>query len=142
MSVEVRAGIAAALSAANGEFDAAVVSLVLCSVSDRAVALVEIARVLGTGGELRFYEHVISNRPAMARVHRALDAHDVCRARRRLPRDTCTAILDCGFQIDREARSALNRARSRHRSRSSSARHEEPELDRGPTFVKSIRSWG
>ena len=39
--------------------DAAVVSLVLCSVPDQAAALAEIRRVLRPGGELRFYEHVI-----------------------------------------------------------------------------------
>jgi SAM-dependent methyltransferase len=74
VTVDVESGVAEALPAADGEFDAAVASLVLCSVSDQAVALREIARVLRPGGELRFYEHVVSNRPAMARVQRALDA--------------------------------------------------------------------
>lgn len=72
--VEVSTGTAEEIAAENGEFDAAVASLVLCSVSDQATALREVARVLRPGGELRFYEHVISNRPAMARIQRALDA--------------------------------------------------------------------
>ena len=40
-------------------YDAAVTSLVLCSVPDQATALAEIRRVLRPGGELRFYEHVV-----------------------------------------------------------------------------------
>src|SRR4051812_28432 len=40
--------------------DAAVTSLVLCSVLDQASALAELRRVLRPGGELRCYEHVIS----------------------------------------------------------------------------------
>src|SRR5205807_8974852 len=40
--------------------DAGVVSLVLCSVPDQARALAELARVIRPGGELRFYEHVVS----------------------------------------------------------------------------------
>ena len=39
--------------------DAAVASLVLCSVPDQHRALAELRRVLRPGGELRFYEHVI-----------------------------------------------------------------------------------
>jgi ubiquinone/menaquinone biosynthesis C-methylase UbiE len=56
--VRVVDGIADALPAADGEFDAAVASLVLCSVPDQAAALGELRRVLRPGGELRFYEHV------------------------------------------------------------------------------------
>ncbi|MEU5879398.1 class I SAM-dependent methyltransferase [Spirillospora sp. NPDC047279] len=48
-----------------GEFDAAVVSLVLCSMPDPVVTLGELRRVLKPGGEVRFFEHVRSrSRPA------------------------------------------------------------------------------
>ena len=60
VSVSVREGIADALPLADGEMDAAIVSLVLCSVPDQARALAELHRVLRPGGELRFYEHVIA----------------------------------------------------------------------------------
>src|SRR3954466_4119764 len=51
----------------DGEFDAAVVSLVLCSVPDQAAALAELKRVIRPGGELRFYEHVkAEGQPAKA----------------------------------------------------------------------------
>jgi SAM-dependent methyltransferase len=109
VSVEVMSGLAEALPAADGEFDAAVVSLVLCSVSDQAVALCEIARALRPGGELRFYEHVVSNRPAVARVQRALDAtiYPPLAGGCHCARDTRSAILDGGFQIEREERIAF-----------------------------------
>jgi len=55
--VRVVDGTADALPAADGEFDAAVTSLVLCTVPDQATALTEIRRTLRPGGELRFYEH-------------------------------------------------------------------------------------
>ncbi len=66
--VEVVPGHADALPAADGSFDAAVTSLVLCTVPDPCHALSEIARVLRPEGQLRFYEHVRSNTPALALV--------------------------------------------------------------------------
>lgn len=60
--VTVTTGQAGRLPAESGEFDAVVLSLVLCSVDDVPGALAEIARVLRPGGELRFYEHVRSQR--------------------------------------------------------------------------------
>jgi ubiquinone/menaquinone biosynthesis C-methylase UbiE len=107
--VELSAGTAEALAAETGEFDAAVASLVLCSVSDQAAALREVARVLRPGGELRFYEHVISKRPAMAGIQRALDATIYPRLAGgcHCARDTHAAILEAGFTIDREERIAF-----------------------------------
>ncbi|MBO3746052.1 methyltransferase domain-containing protein [Streptosporangiaceae bacterium NEAU-GS5] len=58
--VSVVAGHADALPGEDGGYDAAVVSLVLCSVPSQARALGELRRVLRPGGELRFYEHVRS----------------------------------------------------------------------------------
>ena len=56
--IHVIAGHAESLPEPDSTFDAAVISLVLCSVSDPSIALAEIHRVLRPGGELRFYEHV------------------------------------------------------------------------------------
>jgi ubiquinone/menaquinone biosynthesis C-methylase UbiE len=61
------AGTAERLPAADGEFDAVVASLVLCSVPDQRAALEEMRRALRPGGELRVYEHVRSESPAGAR---------------------------------------------------------------------------
>lgn len=68
--VTVRAGVADALPFEAAVSDAAVASLVLCSVSDPAAALAELCRVLKPRGELRFMEHVRSARPGKARVQR------------------------------------------------------------------------
>ncbi|TLP73181.1 class I SAM-dependent methyltransferase [Nesterenkonia sphaerica] len=56
--IRVVDGVAERLPAESDSFDAAVVSLVLCSVRDQPAALEEIRRVLRPGGRLRFFEHV------------------------------------------------------------------------------------
>ncbi len=57
--VELSSGVADALPVGDGEADAVIFSLVLCSVPDPAAALAEARRVLRPGGELRVYEHVV-----------------------------------------------------------------------------------
>jgi ubiquinone/menaquinone biosynthesis C-methylase UbiE len=64
--VRVVDGIADRLPAEDESVDAAVASLVLCSVPDQAVALTELRRVIRPGGELRFYEHVQATTQPMA----------------------------------------------------------------------------
>lgn len=71
--VDVVPGTAEALPLKSEAFDAAVVSLVLCSVRDPARALAEIARVLRPNGELRFFEHVKAEGRGMATFQRAVD---------------------------------------------------------------------
>jgi ubiquinone/menaquinone biosynthesis C-methylase UbiE len=71
--VRVADGTAAELPAADGEFDAVVVSGLLCSVADVPAALTEFGRVLRRGGQLRFYEHVRSRDALFARFQRAAD---------------------------------------------------------------------
>ncbi len=98
--------VADALPVEDASVDAAVVSLVLCSVPDQARALAELARVLRPGGELRYYEHVLSSRPSVARSQRAVDrlfwprAFGGCHT----ARDTPGAIAAAGFAIEREQR--------------------------------------
>lgn len=74
LDVQLVEGTADALPAPDASVDAAVISQVLCSVPDQARALAELRRVLRPGGELRFYEHVLSPNEAGRRVQRALDA--------------------------------------------------------------------
>ena len=100
--IEVVDGTADELPADDASFNAAVASLVLCSVPDVPAALAEIRRVLEPGGELRFFEHVRADTPGLARVQRLLDATiwptvgGGCHAHR----DTRTAIEDAGFTIE------------------------------------------
>ena len=103
VEVEVVDGVAAALPAPDTSHDAAVASLVLCSVSDQAVALAELLRVLRPGGELRFYEHVVSRRRAPAALQRVADATFWPRVAGgcHMARDTAAAIERAGFAIER-----------------------------------------
>ncbi|MFE2048088.1 class I SAM-dependent methyltransferase [Streptomyces sp. NPDC059459] len=71
--VDVAPGAAEALPVKSEAFDAAVVSLVLCSVRDVPRALAELGRVLRPGGELRFFEHGRGGGRVMTLTQRALD---------------------------------------------------------------------
>lgn len=51
----------------EASFDAAVATLVLCTVPDPVATVAELARVLKPGGELLFIEHVRSERASLAR---------------------------------------------------------------------------
>ena len=57
-SIEVVDGVAEALPVGDGEADAVVFGLVLCTVSDVPAALAEARRVLAPGGQVRLLEHV------------------------------------------------------------------------------------
>jgi len=102
--VTVRDGVAHPLPVEDDEFDAAVASLVLCSVPDPDRAVAELRRAIKPGGELRFLEHVRSPRPGKARVQDALDRTGVwplvgggCHC----ARDTVATLQRNGFAIDR-----------------------------------------
>jgi ubiquinone/menaquinone biosynthesis C-methylase UbiE len=102
--VTVRDGVADRLPLEDQSFDAAIASIVLCTVPDPARALAELHRVLRPGGELRFFEHVRSDRPRKARVQRRLDSSGAwprigggCHC----ARDTVAAIQAAGFRVER-----------------------------------------
>jgi ubiquinone/menaquinone biosynthesis C-methylase UbiE len=100
--VTVAAGHATALPVEDASFDAAVASLVLCSVADVPVALAELRRVLKPAGELRFFEHVRSDNRWLGMLQDGLSpiwsrAGGGCH----LNRDTAAALRTAGFDITR-----------------------------------------
>ena len=99
--ISVLGGVAESLPFDDASFDAVVVSLVLCSVSDPGLALSEVRRVLRPGGELRFLEHVEAARPGLRRVQRLLDATVWPRlgAGCHTQRDTVGSIRAAGFEV-------------------------------------------
>jgi ubiquinone/menaquinone biosynthesis C-methylase UbiE len=100
--VSLSAGVAESLPVGDGEVDAVVHSLVLCSVPDPAVALAEARRVLRPGGELRFYEHVVPERGFGRAAFRAADRSGIWPAIAggcHCARDTEAAIRAAGFSI-------------------------------------------
>jgi ubiquinone/menaquinone biosynthesis C-methylase UbiE len=101
VTTRVVAGSAESLPFEDGAFDAAVVSLVLCSVPDPSHALAEIRRVLRPGGELRFWEHVAAPRGSRFRAYQR--AFDLVWPRLgggcHTARDTVEAIEAAGFEL-------------------------------------------
>jgi ubiquinone/menaquinone biosynthesis C-methylase UbiE len=102
--VRVCAGTASQLPLATASIDAAVASLVLCTVADVPAALAELRRVLRPGGELRFLEHVRAGRTVKAGAQRLLDRSGIwpllgggCHC----SRATVAAIEAAGFRIQR-----------------------------------------
>ncbi|WP_416531031.1 class I SAM-dependent methyltransferase [Streptomyces coelicoflavus] len=99
--VDVAPGTAEALPVKSEAFDAAVVSLVLCSVRDVPRALAELRRVLRPGGQVRFFEHSRGGGRVMTFTQRALDRtlwpplSGGCH----LSREPVAALRDAGFAL-------------------------------------------
>jgi ubiquinone/menaquinone biosynthesis C-methylase UbiE len=105
--IRVLAGVADELPLGDESVDAAVASLVLCSVPDQDRALAELHRVLRPGGELRFYEHVIPKCQPKRVLLQAIDHSGLwpriaggCHP----ARDTGLSIERAGFSIDASER--------------------------------------
>jgi ubiquinone/menaquinone biosynthesis C-methylase UbiE len=99
--VDVVPGAAEALPVKSEAFDAAVASLVLCSVRDLPRALCEIRRVLRPGGELRFFEHGLADGKVLAGTQRAVDrtVWPLLFGGCHTARDTIAAIEAAGFEL-------------------------------------------
>jgi ubiquinone/menaquinone biosynthesis C-methylase UbiE len=101
--VRVLAGVADALPLEDASVDAAVASLVLCSVPEQQRALAEIRRVLRPQGELRFYEHVVPRCQPKRLLLQMIDRSGLwpriaggCHP----ARNTTEAIMQAGFDIE------------------------------------------
>lgn len=101
VKVTVVDGDAERLPLGDASVDAAVTSLVLCSVTDPTAALTEIRRVLRPGGELRFYEHVLADNAGLARLQRLVDpVWSRFAGGCRLTRNTLEAVQAAGLIVD------------------------------------------
>ena len=109
--VELVQAPAEELPFADAQFDTAVSTLVLCTVSDQARALCELRRVLKPGGRLLFIEHVRSEEPRLASWQDRLNglnrivAHG-CNCNR----STLDTIRAAGFTITSLERDQLRKA--------------------------------
>ncbi|MEU5135306.1 class I SAM-dependent methyltransferase [Streptomyces californicus] len=99
--VDVVPGAAEAIPMKNEGFDAAVASLVLCTVRDLPRALAEIRRVLRPGGELRFFEHGLARGRVSAAVQRVADrtVWPLLFGGCHTARDPLAAIEAAGFEV-------------------------------------------
>ncbi len=95
--IDVVDGVAERLPVEDARFDAAVLSLVLCSVRDPVTALREVVRVLRRGGQLRFLEHVQADTALLRGAQRLLDA-------------TVWPYLAGGCHVHRDALAAIETA--------------------------------
>ena len=99
--VSVVAGVAEQLPVPDETFDVGVASLVLCSVSEPRLALRELHRVIRPGGELRFNEHVVSERRGLAVLQRGLDVlWPYVAGGCHMSRDTGALLDEAGFKIE------------------------------------------
>lgn len=99
--VDVVPAAAEALPVKSEAFDAAVASLVLCSVRDQRRALAELWRVLRPGGELRFFEHLRAEGRLLAAAQRAADRTlwPLLMGGCHTSRDTLAQIEAAGFEV-------------------------------------------
>lgn len=100
--IHVQDGDAQSLPFADHTFDAALATLVFCSVPAADRGLRELRRVLRPGAPVRFFEHVRSERPLGALLQHLSNPvwrwmMDGCN----LNRDTVAAIRAAGFAIER-----------------------------------------
>ncbi len=95
----------------DGSFDAAVSTLVLCTVDDQPRALRELRRVLRPGGRLLFMEHVRSEDPKTARLQDRMRPINVRLAHGcNCNRPTLEAIRAAGFEVGEVERDTIAHA--------------------------------
>jgi ubiquinone/menaquinone biosynthesis C-methylase UbiE len=94
----------------DDSFDAAVSTLVLCSVDDQPRALRELRRVLRPGGQLLFVEHVRSEEPRLARLQDRMNRINNLVVHCDCNRPTLDSIRAAGFSIKKLEHGTLEKA--------------------------------
>jgi len=104
--VKVGDAVAEDLPLEDASVDAAVASLVLCSVRDPGRAIAELHRAVRPGGEVRFNEHVVSQHSLRKALQRTADATvwPTISGGCHLGRHTEAALVAGGFRIERVER--------------------------------------
>lgn len=101
VTVELRCMDVQRLDFPDAHFDTVVGSFVFCSVPDPRRGLREIHRVLKPGGRLVLLEHVLSERPWLAKLMRAVNPLVVRLAGANINRETVANVAAAGFTIER-----------------------------------------
>jgi len=100
--IEVVDAYAEQLPFPDQTFDAAVITLVLCSVDDVERSLAELRRVLQPGSPVRLIEHVRAPQPSVAALQEALTPLQRRLAGNcHLDRCTANALRGAGFTVER-----------------------------------------
>ena len=97
--VDLRVMNAETLEFPDGYFDAAVATLVFCTVPDPVRGLRELARVVKPGGEIRLIEHVRVDLPLIGRLMDLLDPLAVLIGGEHINRRTMENIARAGLPV-------------------------------------------
>jgi ubiquinone/menaquinone biosynthesis C-methylase UbiE len=102
IDIDIVGGIAERIPFESAAFDAAVVSLTLCSVIDPREVLGELFRVVRPGGRLHFLEHVRAGSGVLRRIQQVLDATiwPWATGDCHVYRDSAATIREAGFEME------------------------------------------
>jgi len=111
-TLEVGDDSASALRAADATYDTVVATLVLCSTEDPRAALRDIHRVLKPGGQYLFLEHVAAEQHSSRRRWQSIvePVWKRLAGNCHVTRDTESAIVAAGFDIERIERQSMRKA--------------------------------
>jgi len=97
ITVELNLMDVQSLSFADNSFDTVIGSFVFCSVPLPVKGLKELYRVCKPGGQVLLLEHVLSSKPALARVMNFINPAIVALAGANINRNTVKNVKACGF---------------------------------------------
>ena len=97
ISVELNLMDVQSLSFADNSFDTVIGSFVFCSVPLPVKGLKELYRVCKPGGQVLLLEHVLSSKPALARVMNFINPAIVALVGANINRNTVKNVKACGF---------------------------------------------